>query len=71
MAVISNKLRDMAEDEQVDRDELIQNAIREGGSIAGAARILGVNRNTIRHHMKRMNIRVVTGFTAKIEAVQP
>ena len=65
----SNKLRDMALEQNTSVDELIRSAISEGGSITGAARVLTVNRNTIRHHMKRMGIRVITGFSAKIEAV--
>lgn len=62
----SRPLEDIARQRNVSIDTLIREALSTGGSITGAARVLGVNRNTVRHHMKRMGIQVEIRYHAQI-----
>lgn len=38
-------------------DEIVPESVAQAGSIMGAAQLLGVSPNTIRHHLKRMGYR--------------
>lgn len=62
----SRPLEDIARQRGVSIDTLIREALSTGGSITGAARVLGVNRNTVRHHMKRMGIQIEIRYHAQI-----
>lgn len=54
-----NRLKEIAErDFGETPDALVPRILKEEGSITGAATRLGVNRNTIRYWIKKLNIQV-------------
>jgi transcriptional regulator with GAF, ATPase, and Fis domain len=64
---ITRKLAVIAADEGKTVDEVVIHAIKKAGSQTGAARLLGVNPNTIRYHVKRLGLQVTTEYTARVE----
>ena len=62
----SRPLEELSRQRDTTIDALIRDALKTGGSITGAARVLGVNRNTVRHHMKRMKIQVEISYRARV-----
>jgi transcriptional regulator with GAF, ATPase, and Fis domain len=54
-----NKLGPAAEKAKMTPTQLVLQAVEIAGSVAGAARALGVNRNTVAYHLKKAGVRAV------------
>lgn len=67
MATLTRKLEAIAADEGKSVEDIIVKAITEAGSITGAARLLGVNPNTVRYHKRRLGLKVEIGYVASVE----
>lgn len=67
MAKLTHKLAAMSSDKGKTIEEIIVAAIKEAGSIAGAARLLGLNPNTVRYHKRRLGLKVEVSYTATVE----
>jgi len=66
MARMTRKLTALAESEGKTVSAIVVAAIKEAGSQTAAARLLGVNPNTIRYHVRRLGIKVTTQFQAEV-----
>lgn len=60
-------LGDRADEASVPVIQLIEQAIKQTGSIHGAALHLGVNPNTIRYHLRRAGLTVKAVVTVRLE----
>ena len=67
MAHLTRKLEAMAADEGKTIEDIIVAAIKEAGSTTGAARLLGVNANTVRYHRRKLGLKVEVSYVAIVE----
>lgn len=67
MAKLTRKLEAISADEGKSIEDIIIDALKTGGSIAGAARVLGVNPNTVRYHKRRLGLKVEVSYVAHVE----
>lgn len=66
MAGMTRKLTILAANEGKTVSAIVVAAIKEAGSQTAAARLLGVNPNTIRYHVRKLGITVTTQFQADV-----
>lgn len=63
-------IKRLADDQDISVEQLVTRSYERAGSLEGAARALGVNRNTVRYYLRKFGYqRVVINELVKQEAV--
>lgn len=65
-----NKLKEIAASQGEAVEQLIPRIVREEGSIAGAARRLGVGNTTIRYWLKKLGLKVESRRVSVLELAE-
>jgi len=65
-----NRLKEIALARGMAIEDLIPLTVNEAGSIAGAARVLGVGNTTIRYWLNKMGLKVESRRISSLEHVQ-